>query len=383
MKRSLATIRNTVLAGMFVTACGESGNAVGSMGGEAGDASTSTGGTSGSRSSGGRSGSNTRGGSGAIGDGGAGAGTSGTGGAQAGGTGGTATGGTAGTAGSSGGGPNDAGPSPDDVCARLASADGGIGADAGGDTADASLTDVIGIGLDSDGLPRVTQAYIGFAASFRTSLSPSSAPGCTTRTTGTCALTTCVPLAQLDGGPTSPPDNPPYRHAGELHVGTVVSSPDADGKYAPISYFGRQGFNGGDPVMYCALGGDVPAFARYLVAPAQVRVETTGSFPWADNPTFDKAVDHTLAWTAAGPGKVLLLISNTGFAGTTLPRVSVGCSFAPNASPVTIPKEVWQDFPTGDASMTLRTVNSDIVVAGSYRVPISATYLGPSIRLTL
>jgi hypothetical protein len=288
-----------------------------------------------------------------------------------------------GTAGSSGGGPSDAGPSPDDVCARLASADGGSGTDAGGGAADASLTNVIGIGLNSDGLPRVTQAYIGFAASFRTSQSPSSVPGCTTRSVGACALTTCVPIDRLDGGPTTPPDNPPYRHAGELHVGTVVSSPDAEGKYAPISYFGRQGFKGGDRVMYCALGGDVPAFARYLVAPAHVRVETTGSFPWRDNPTFDRAVDQTLAWTAAGPGEVLLSISNTGFSGTSLSRVSVECRYSPTASPVTIPKEVWQDFPVGDASMSLRTVNSDVVVAGGYRVPISATYLGPSIRLTL
>jgi hypothetical protein len=197
-------------------------------------------------------------------------------------------------------------------------------------------------------------------------------------------VTTCAPLDQLDAAVPPDIDAPPYRHAGQLRVRTVVSNPDADGKYPAVSYFGQQGFRAGDRILYCALGGDITAFASYLEAPGFVRVETTGSFPWTDNASFNRTVSHTLAWTAAGPGDVLLTISNTGFAGRTLPRVSVGCLFdAASGSPGTIPANVWQDFPTGDAAMSLRTINSDDVVAGSYRVPISATYLGPSIRLTL
>jgi hypothetical protein len=165
-------------------------------------------------------------------------------------------------------------------------------------------------------------------------------------------------------------------------VRTIVSDPDADGTYRGVSYYGQQGFRGGERVLYCALGGDVPAFASYLVAPAHVSVETSGSFPWQDNPVFDRTVDQTLAWTAAGPGNVLLTISNTGFAGRTLPRVSVGCQYAASSSPGVIPADVWKDFPSGDIAMSLRTFNSDVAVAGSYQVPISATYLGPSIRLT-
>jgi hypothetical protein len=199
---------------------------------------------------------------------------------------------------------------------------------------------------------------------------------------GACNVTTCVPYDQVDAGSGTPTSSPPYRHAGQLHVRTVVSDPDADGVYLGISYWGRQGFKGGEQILYCALGGDVPAFASYLVGPGHGRVEATGSFPWTDNATFDRTVDHTLAWTAAGPGEVLLVISNTGFAGRTLPRVSVECRYPAAGSPATIPAQVWPDFPPGDLAMSLRTVNSDVVIAGSYSVPISATHLGPAIRLT-
>jgi hypothetical protein len=369
---------------VLVVGCGESGGtgAAASSGGATSDASVGAGGTSGSRSSGGRAGSGRGGTGGSVSSGGnAGASGGGTGGTAGGGAGGvpTSTGGAA----ASGGGPSDAGPSPDEICRQLANAgaDGGS-ADAGGG-ADGSFTTVSGISLISDGIPRVSQAYIGFGASFRTSQSGAPVPGCTVRTVGSCTLSTCVPLDQVDAGP-SDPGTPPFPHAGQLRVRTVVSNPDADGKYPGISYFGQQGFRSGDRILYCALGGDVPAFASYLDAPGYVRVETSGSFPWMDRPTFNRSVDHTLAWTAAGPGDVLLTISNTGFAGRTLPRVSVGCRFdAASGSPATIPAAVWQDFPPGDTAMSLRTFNWDVVVAGSYRVPISATYLGPSIRLDL
>jgi hypothetical protein len=381
--RTETTLRSAVFAIVLVVGCGESGitGATGSPGGATSDASTSTGGTSGSRSSGGRAGSSTRGGTGGGSGGSAGASTGGTGGAADGGAGGGISTSSGGATGSGGAGPSDAGLSPTDICARLAAADAGTGsADAGGGATDAALTSVAGISLISDGIPRVGQAYIGFGASFRTS-QPASTPGCTTRTVGACNITTCVPYDQVEAGTGTPTPPPPYRHAGQLRVRTVVSDPDADGVYPGISYWGRQGFRGGDRILYCALGGDVPAFASYLVGPGGVRVEATGSFPWTDNATFDRGVNHTLAWTAAGPGDVLLNISNTGFAGRTLPRVSVGCRYAADGSPGTIPAEVWQDFPPGDTAMSLRTINSDVVIAGSYRVPISATHLGPSIGL--
>lgn len=380
------TARNALLAMcLAVVGCGESAavssGGVGPPDGSSGSAvnggsSTDTGG---SRSSGGRSGSPAGGTSGSLGSGGnAGAiGTGGVSGSASGGSGGRVSASTGGVAGLPDAGAIDAGPSPAEICQRLL-----VGADAGGGATDGAVTNVRGIDLTSDGIPRVTQAYVAFGASFRTSQS-APIPGCTTRSVGACSVTACVPYDQVDAGAAPDPDSPPYRHAGQLRVRNVVSDPDANGVYPGVSYFGQQGFKGGDQILYCALGGDVPAFAQYLVGPGHVRVETTGSFPWRDNPVFDRAMAHTVAWTAAGPGDVLLNISNTGFAGRTLPRVSVGCRFAASASPGTIPAAVWQDFPSGDASMSLRTTNSDAVVAGGYRVPISATYLGPSIRLTL
>ena len=175
--------------------------------------------------------------------------------------------------------------------------------------------------------------------------------GCTETTMGPCTLRDCFfATPPADAGMPVDAGMPTFPSAGTILVDgdpmDVTLAPEPDGNYFAVSGSGQIW---GDDTMVTvgAEGADVPAFSSTLVGPRGSSV---------DSPTFmtppimiDRAMPLTFTW-AGGSGTMQGQLVNNVVDAAGTQTVIVLCSFDAAAGTGTIPAELLEQVPTGDAA---------------------------------
>jgi hypothetical protein len=180
------------------------------------------------------------------------------------------------------------------------------------------------------------------------------ATACTETTMGSCTLRDCFfPMAPADAGMPVDAGMPTFPSAGPILVDgdptDVMLTPEANGTYPAASGTG-QIWGDGAMVAVTADGADVPAFSSTLVGPSGSSV---GSPSFMTPPVMiDRAMPFTLTWSG-GSGTMQGQLVNNVIDATGTQTVIILCSFDAAAGTGTIPAELLEQVPTGDAAAFL------------------------------
>jgi hypothetical protein len=201
--------------------------------------------------------------------------------------------------------------------------------------------------------------------------------GCQREVVGACSVLLCD---FTNGGAATPPTGP-ATSAGTIAVGGT--SPTFSVAYDAVTLqYGavpavptdKLLFGGGDTITFTAAGGDVPAFAASVLAPAPITV-TSPVLP-GDALSIDSSKDLVFAWTGSSVGRIAFNVrTTTSSATTTVSSSFVSCQFDVSTLTGTLPTALLQKLRKTDAATTA-TLGTDLsntreVVAGDYSVHLA------------
>lgn len=181
---------------------------------------------------------------------------------------------------------------------------------------------------------------------------------CMDLTMGSCVATTTMP----SGNP------PALVGAGDVTVSggatTLTQMPQSSASgttYANVTSM-QSLWQGGEPIMIAAAGGDVPAFATTLSAPAQTTL-TAPAAPASGAPTVSRQADLPLAWMGDGYGTVDVELIGPG-----AQTVDIHCRYAPSAHAGVVPAALLAMLPATTGTLTVTSNSAATVGAGAWSV---------------
>lgn len=276
------------------------------------------------------------------------------GGPSKGGSGGAAgTGGAAGGAGGSGGVAGQAGSGASDVGGSGGSS-GGSGGGSGGGDAGGSGGGTGGSGTYQGGYVSLMQSVMtisgteyasySFSAAFSRGTYDPGASTCDFRDEGPCRITDCT-TEPADGG------TPAYESASAGAISLAGANkpltlvPTGSGSYEVLS--GQEKlWSGGATLSISAAGDEVPAFDANLYG-AVPALLTLPVLPPAGTPvTLSTKTPLSIAWTGAGGGKMMAMLTRSVTSGTTR-TVMVSCTFEASTGSGTVPASAMGAIPPG------------------------------------
>jgi hypothetical protein len=187
-------------------------------------------------------------------------------------------------------------------------------------------------------------ASYSFSAAFTHGTYDPGSSTCDFRDDGPCRITDCT-TEPTDGG------TPAYEAASAGTVSLAGANkpltlvPDASGSYAVVS--GQEKlWSGGAALAISAAGDEVPAFQATLYG-AVPALLTSPALPPAGTPvTLSTKTPLSIAWTGAGGGKMMAMLTRSVTSGTTR-TVMVSCSFEASAGSGTVPASAMAAIPPG------------------------------------
>ena len=263
------------------------------------------------------------------------------------------SGGVAGTGGASGSGgvAGQAGSGASDVGGSGGSTGGSGGGDTGGSGGSGGTG---GSGYYQGGYVSLMQSVMtiggteyasySFSAAFTRGTYDPGASTCEFRDDGPCRITDCT-TEPSDGG------TPAYEAASAGTVSLAGANkpltlvPTASGSYDMLS--GQEKlWSGGAALSISAAGDEVPAFQATLYG-AVPALLTSPALPPAGTPvTLSTKTPLSIAWTGAGGGKMMAMLTRSVTSGTTR-TVMVMCTFEGSAGSGTVPASAMAAIPPG------------------------------------
>jgi hypothetical protein len=218
-----------------------------------------------------------------------------------------------------------------------------------------------------------------FAQFTRFDGTPSTAPStCQTVVDGDCTSNVCGAVAPTDGGTTSFTLVSAWAiTVSGARLAGVDLTPGADGKYAPFSKTGVDGWSGGETLSFASRGGEVLPFTGTVTAPPSGIALTAPVFAPPAKVEVDRTKPLVLRWTGGGAGKLSVSsAARTSDGGS----VSIVCQFDASKGTAEIPASLVAKLPLGDGVIGTSVTSSTRTTAGTtqasgkpYAITLQAT----------
>ena len=147
--------------------------------------------------------------------------------------------------------------------------------------------------------------------------------------------------------------------------GVLAVTPDGTGRYASDAV--QQAlWAGGEPILYGAVGGSVPAFSGSVPAPSHEVLLTP---PLVAQPTLSRARDVTLTWQGNSTGVFSFDVWSYLPDGTSS---VVDCDFDPALGAATVPSSLLTMLPAGMAYVSVGAINLVEVTVPGWSIDLIA-----------